>query len=206
MRGVALVLWMVAGPVSADLMPALHDVTGVAIGDMLNVRAEPRADSPIIGRLNPTARGIEVTALSADGRWGRVNDEETAGWAAIRFLARQPRPDWTALQTRMICSGTEPFWSMPVDAARGQGDLSRMGEGSWRLRIDWTAPVHGRIGEIGLGLAGDGVSGVASLTGETCSDGMSDRMSGIAIRLFLIDPTGGAARTQGLGGCCSLVP
>lgn len=193
---------LIAGPVAAESLPALHDVSGVAAGDRLNIRAAPSAEGAILGGLNPAARGIEVTALSQDGRWGQVNHEESAGWVAMRYMQRQPRSDWTEMQTRMICMGTEPFWSLPVDAAGARASLNRMGDTAAPLRIDWSVPVSGRAGSIGWGLAGGGLTGFAALTAEACSDGMSDRMYGISIRLFLT----GAAGPLGLGGCCSLVP
>lgn len=56
-----------------DIYPALHDVTGVAADDVLNIRSEPSASSPIIGTFSPFETDVEVVALSPDGGWGRVN-------------------------------------------------------------------------------------------------------------------------------------
>jgi hypothetical protein len=71
-------------------LPALFDVTGVASGDVLNLRAEPSAQATIIGSFPADATGIEVIATDSSGRWGQVNAVERAGWASLAYLARQP--------------------------------------------------------------------------------------------------------------------
>lgn len=60
----ALILWLAAGPAAAQDLPAVYDVAGVAADDVLNVRAEPSAEAPVLRTLAPDAGGIEVVALS----------------------------------------------------------------------------------------------------------------------------------------------
>lgn len=182
-------------PLRAEEFPALHAVTGVAADDVLNIRARPDAGSPIIGSLAPDASGVEVIATS--GNWALVNTGEGAGYAALRFLAREPGPAWSALQTPLTCLGTEPFWSLEIDPQPG---LTRF------LTPDDPAPVAEPIAglwpaEPWAQSAAVGLSdGVAVLTEAECSDGMSDRRFGIAVDIFR-SGSGGATR---LVGCCRL--
>lgn len=199
-RIAALLALLLAGPVAAETWPALHDVTGVAGNDVLNLRAEPSARSAVVGTLSPVARGVEVTALSADGKWGRVLAGEGVGWAAMRFLVRQPGPDWTAGQAVLACYGTEPFWSADVDLPAGVIRYEDMGGSRAVLPVAWARPAAGVFGLLGLGLD---EGGFATLQSGDCSDGMSDRIMGLSLVLFR--PDGGAADGfVGLSGCCTL--
>lgn len=190
------------GSAAAETLPALFSVTGVAQDDVLNIRAAPDAGASQIGQLDPDATGVEVVALSRDGRWGQVNTWEWAGWVSMRYLVREPGPDWTAMQTPLKCHGTEPFWSMNVDPLRRTVSFELMGETRQSLRIDQTAPVSGRSGMVGWRVEGAATDGFASLQTQSCSDGMSDRLLGIAIAVFL----SGADGMTGYSGCCTLQP
>lgn len=194
------------GPAFAQGLPALHDVTGVAGTDVLNLRAAPDAGAELLGSLAPNARGVEVTALSPDGKWGQVNLAETSGWAAMRFLARQPGPDWTALQTPMRCSGTEPFWGLDFNATEANMTLREMDAEALPLWITWVAPAAGQTGTVGIALEGPARTGFATLTARICSDGMSDRQYGLSLTLFLNGVGASTAEASGLSGCCALVP
>ncbi|WP_417770659.1 SH3 domain-containing protein, partial [Stappia sp.] len=103
-----------------DAWPALHDVSGVEAGDVLNIRAAPDAGAKIVGGLAPDATDIEVIAPSDNPRWGLVNTAEGRGWAALRYLRRQPGQWLGAVPPMRHCSGTEPFWSL---ALPGDGTL-----------------------------------------------------------------------------------
>ena len=61
----------------AEVYPALHDVTGVASDDVLNIRESPDAGSAIVGSLAPDATGVEVVAVT--GGWAVVNTSEASG-------------------------------------------------------------------------------------------------------------------------------
>ena len=63
MRALALLLALaLPSGAAAKGLPALHDVTGVAADDVLNVRARPDASAPVLGALTPDATGVEVVA------------------------------------------------------------------------------------------------------------------------------------------------
>ena len=197
----ALAAWALALPAGAADLPALHAVTGVGSGDVLNIRAAPSAGAARLGALAPDARDVEVVELSPDGRWGRVNAGEGSGWVSLRYLAAQPGPAWHEMRTPLACYGTEPFWALAADPAAGTATLERPGEDPAALRIDWSAPAAGRGGILGWSLSG-AARGFAVLRAGPCSDGMSDRVMGLSLELFLNGPEGPA----GHSGCCRLVP
>lgn len=194
MRTVLLYL-LLSGPAMADVYPALHQVTGVAASDVLNIRVEPVATAAIVGTLPPDAAGVEVVAVQ-DG-WGLVNAGESAGWVKLSFLARQPGDEWFALTQPLRCHGTEPFWSLGLEPVAGVGVFSTPDAGDRFVTLstlwpgqDWRQAAAAALPD-----------GFATLTAASCNDGMSDRRFGIAIDLYL---TGEAPAV--LQGCCSLAP
>lgn len=191
-RAAALVLALsLALPAAAEVLPALYDVSGVAVGDRLNIRAAPSASAPILGSLAPDARGVEVVALAGEGRWAQVNTGEGTGFVALRYLRAEDAAPWTALETTLTCRGTEPFWALTYDPAAGtvQFDTPEA-KRSLTLRQAWPGD-----GTAPAALATD--RGFVTLEGRACSDGMSDRAYGIAAWVF--PPVGPV-----LGGCCGL--
>lgn len=184
-----LVLW--APLAAAQDLPARFTVTGVAAGDVLNLRTRPSASAPVLATLPPGGTGVEVLDLSPDGRWGLVPFREGSGWAAMRFLAPEAAPP-TPLPRPLLCRGTEPFWSLSVAAGgaafdtpeRGPVPLRRQGEAA---------------GFTGGVLTFDAGGETLDLTviRQACSDGMSDRPYGFAALVW----------NRGdlfLEGCCAL--
>lgn len=192
-RALAILLALAGAPaLRADPVPALFDVTGVAANDVLNLRAEPSASSEKLGELAANATGVEVVDLTFDGKWGRVNAGEIAGWVAMRYLARRPdHPDlW--LTPRLVCSGTEPFWSLTID----QGVSARfdpMADQAQSMPAGTLKPGVAVVNRFMIAL-GDNL---AIIRQEQCHDGMSDRAYGLEISLVLGDSL--------YSGCCSLV-
>jgi hypothetical protein len=67
-------------------------VVGVASNDILNVRAGPGVDRPIVGTIPYYGRDVEVHAggQEADGSWWvPVQHGDVSGWANSKYLARQ---------------------------------------------------------------------------------------------------------------------
>jgi uncharacterized membrane protein len=188
-----LAIWL-AGASAAQDLPALYDVTGVAAGDVLNIRAEPDAGAAILGGLAPDARGVEVVAI-ADG-WAQVNSGEASGHVALRFLTPQPGPAWHALERPLTCFGTEPFWSLKIDPAAGEAILSRPATNDVTYATGKAYPGSAAFPVAGLPLTG---GRIVLLAARACSDGMSDRMFGIGASFH---PPG--FDSVPLTGCCSL--
>ena len=180
-------------------LPDLFDVTGVAAADALNVRSAPDAQAEIIGALDPDTTDVEITAIQ-DG-WGRINQGERSGWAAMRFLARQD-DTWIAdeIPPALVCFGTEPFWSLGFE----DNDMvwSGLDETTW---METAEALGGEIpGDVRRGLvaAGDGIQVHAAVSPGACSDGMSDRAFGLRAAVILDEGAG----PRLLHGCCSIAP
>ncbi|WP_210528431.1 COG3650 family protein [Rubellimicrobium arenae] len=167
-------LLLAAGTGHAQILPARYAVAGVAANDVLNVRAEPQASAPVLATLAPGARGVEVLAISEDGRWARVSLPEGAGWAALRFLSAEaaapgpvPRP--------LRCLGTEPFWSIRLSEDASVFDSPESGA----VPLRPLGEAGGRVGAVAAFDAG-GETLDLTLIRQECSDGMSDRPYGFA--------------------------
>jgi uncharacterized membrane protein len=193
-RGVGLALWLLGGAALAQDLPALHKVTGVAAGDVLNVRERPDATAPVVGTLSPDATGIEVVAL--DGTWALVNTSDTTGYAASRFLTREAGPHWNTLQRPLYCLGTEPFWDLAISPQTGTAWLSTPEDPdpeALTMGPVWPALPWSRVAAFAV------PDGIVTLSPADCGDGMSDRRYGIAVDIFLTRPG-----TPRLSGCCGL--
>ena len=193
-----------AAPVTAmaeDYLPNLFDVTVVETWDTLNVREAPDGQAKIVGTLPSTAKGVELLARDASGKWGKVNAGERTGWVALRFLKAQPTA-WkpNALPLTLQCHGTEPFWSFKtVDKGLVFSEPEQPDRPlSLRKVMD-----RGIEGEPMRGLiAGDDKGRLtAVMQPQQCSDGMSDRAYALAVTVIM---DGQDQPSRMLTGCCSI--
>lgn len=170
--------------------PEFAGVTGVAPDDVLNVRESPGADRPIVGALSPFASGVEVLERRED--WARVRRGEVEGWVADRYLGPAGPSDLAgdAPPDPLICSGTEPFWSVRFDGdtavyATPEGEEPPAAISGRRhsanSTIVWSVP----FGESRAIISHD----------RLCSDGMSDNLYDLSVAL--VRPDGAF-----LSGCC----
>lgn len=169
-----LALLCLAAPALAQ--PSYVDVTGVAEGDTLNVRAGPSADSDDIGDLPRTTRNVEIGAVDESGKWGRIIWEEGNGWIALRFTrpAEQPRIAGTALPHGLSCGGTEPFWNLfftPAGATYSTPDSPAAPLGYSRTFV--ADGFGGAPAALVVGAQNRLV--IATIRAGACTDGMSDR-------------------------------
>ncbi|MFY0308346.1 SH3 domain-containing protein [Leisingera sp. D0M16] len=207
----AALFWLACAalPGAAQEFPALHSVTGVAADDVLNIRSAPSASASIVGSLAPGQSGVEVVQADDSGKWGLVNSGERSGWAALRYLAREPRDDWRSQGQALECFGTEPFWSLTLDQAP---NLKTPDGPDIPFTLLAHEPGSNHSGKSGFHAVSwaestlsspEPVSLFGTLTAQQCSDGMSDRTYGISIDLLRLHGTG---QLSVLSGCCSLLP
>ncbi|WP_404864284.1 COG3650 family protein [Georhizobium sp. MAB10] len=182
-------------------LPALYAVTGVEPGDELNIRLEPRSNADIIGRLPPQSAGIEV--VSRRGNWLQINSNEASGWVAARFLEREAgAPQSGVLPERLACFGTEPFWSVVAAGTSITYNTPDNPDGTlFSIRHVTGAMNSPSPHWIILGERQE-QSMTAVVMPQACSDGMSDRMFGLATTIVI--DSGDTA--TGLSGCCSIAP
>ncbi|TFL17573.1 SH3 domain-containing protein [Jannaschia formosa] len=196
MRAFLIAFLLLCTPALAtqDGWPALHDVTGVASDDVLNIRAEPSAGSEIIGSFAPDATDIEVVRPNERQDWGLVNTAGGTGWVSLAFLERHPGQWDGAFPMLARCFGTEPFWNLAIDGDAATFSTPEMSlDGSVVARLG--SP--NRRDRHGLRVAlpeGRWIEGVIS--SEACNDGMSDRAYGLAFDALREETV--------LSGCCSL--
>lgn len=195
---------------AADGWPALYDVSGVAAGDVLNIRERPDASSPVVGTFTPDAKNVEVIRANDEGTWGLVNTGERSGWASLAYLVRQSGQVGGMPAIRQ-CFGTEPFWTL--DHAGSELRLSTMdgqtleglvsGRFASRSRPDRFV-YEGRL----LSQDAGPLAITMALRLEACSDGMSDRAYGIDIDMLVRDGDAkdGRRRPFLYSGCCSIRP
>lgn len=185
----------------AQALPAFYDVTNVANDDVLNIRQAPSVSASIVGKLNYDDTSIEVVAFDEDNEWGQVNIGETAGWVSLRFLSRQPGQIEDELPRPLLCSGTEPFWSLEITNS-DTAQLSRPGETP--VDVQMLDPVTASNRTDRYAIFGQGGERVYTFIfhRDSCSDGMSDRSYGISVDLFLTEEKGVSYVT----GCCNLQP
>lgn len=188
---------LLAGPALAD--PGYFRVTGVAPDDTLNVRAAPSGSSSDIGDLPHDASGVEVIA-EQDG-WGRIIWQEGNGWVSMRFMEPDPVATiaGTSLPVGLLCSGTEPFWSLRLSAGHASySDISGM---TLSLALHDARVADGRIGfPLALRFSAEGAGAMSIIRAQSCSDGMSDRSYGYALTQALR----AGDQERFLAGCCTL--
>ena len=203
----AILLALPVGPINAlAAEPGVYRVTGVVANDVLNVRSEPDAGAEIMGEFSSEASRIEILEVTGSGatEWGRVLAADANGWVAMRFLEPEEVPliAGTLVPVDLQCSGTEPFWDVKagVDALEFKAiDVEPIS-----LPLTGTTTAIGRNNRFSL-VASDGARRMTAMlaSGETCSDGMSDRDFGWRIDL-LIEGAGDGPRQY--EGCCRLPP
>lgn len=196
----ALLLCLLLCPLAAtaQTLPALYDVDGVAETDTLNVRAGPSTAFEVIDKLSPEAQGLEVIDVDKSGEWGLINVAEQSGWVALRFMRRQNGQPDAGLPRAFACFGTEPFWSFDVAANLSATFLEPEGE----TTIDALVVVPSQNRTDRHALFGDGGERIfTTMVGHNqCSDGMSDRVYGLSIDLLVTDDAG----VDVYSGCCSV--
>lgn len=186
----------------ADQWPALYDVSGVKADDVLNIRAAPSTGAEIVGTLQADAKNIEVVAADSENGWGMVNAGEGTGWVSLAYLTPGVQAGTGAFPAIRSCYGTEPFWSLSLDADGGLGFTTPDSDPqTGTTRSHWTSlnrpDRHGfsaRLGETEV---------IGLVSQSACNDGMSDRAYGLTLDLLL---GGSNPDLRHLSGCCSLLP
>ncbi len=149
-----------------------YSVYGVHPGDMLNLRAQPDARSPVVQAIPHNADGIALTGRTAQGGWAEAAFHRKRGWLNARFLGLGA-PGRYQLPAYLDCSGTEPFWSIALMPGQARADMM-FAERRYIYRLTRAQPAMNRS-DILL-IRGATRPGEMSLIvrHETCSDGMSD--------------------------------
>jgi len=196
-----LTLGFMTAAACANAAPEYVDVAGVASNDTLNVREAPNASAADIGDLAPFATGIEVLERDGSGKWGRIIWREGNGWIAMRYTRPSPVPfiAETRLPIGLVCTGTEPFWSLTLLGKTGF--FADFSDDYTTLSMDASLIAAGYAQfPVALSLSTDTDFMLATLRPLQCSDDMSDRTYGWTVDVFIQSPDG----QRLLKGCCRL--
>ena len=177
-------------------LPAVYSVKNVAANDVLWVRAEPTAKSTPLNALAPNAP-VSVIGM-ANAKWARVTVGQTVGYVSAAYLKRgggATTPD--GMQLNLACRGTEPFWSVDLDADRGVV-YTFVGEDEQRATLTSTSSSAITDG-YPYGFIAAPLSGV--IDQRMCSDGMSDVEYPWSIVLYSPNAEGEPITVE---GCCTL--
>lgn len=183
-----------------------YRVIGVEPSDALNIRERPESQSritssKIVGRIPSGAAGVlgsGATQKLGATRWFEVRYKEFRGWVNGRFLAPVSGQVARDLEADLLCTGTQPAWSLKV--AQEGAELKSAGKPAERYTVATREPFQGREGTLALRLLSDN-GAVSALVQhkEWCSNGGSDVEYAFEVRALGI---GGSEKP--LRGCCML--
>ena len=199
-------------PLAEDGSRTQFRVIGVDPSDVLNLRAGPTTENPVVRTIPPDAQGLVATGRRREiGRsvWREIQYGGHTGWVNERFLAQEvARPAPARLQSsapapppvfqeELLCVGQNPFWNLTIATngevgcaytcagAKGlQATPARAGRnpGSWYLEVK--EPDGARFFQVWLQRSG------------ACRDGISEHAYTYEVQ---------ARRAEGtlLRGCCN---
>lgn len=188
-RAVLSLLFLAISVASAQAeAEPVHRVVAVPLDDVLNVRLSASANAPLVGAIPPTAAGIEILGRpNAD--WAEIRYRRLRGFVAARFLEPVAMTLPEGLPEPLLCTGTEPFWSVRLAGGRAVYDSPDTGPQELGAAVPRTSSNSLLVRSFVAG----GLTGVVT-EDRFCSDGMSDTRYSHAITLV------GPERT--LSGCC----
>lgn len=191
-RGILLSLLLCVGGASfaQNILPAYFHVVDVASDDALNIRSNPTPSSEIINSFGPHAAYVEITELSSDRKWGRVNLHERSGWVFMRYL-RQHSDTGAELYESLQCYGTEPFWSLDLTKSESS-KFALMGKTDRQFDVPFPVQTSNRTDHF----VGQNENGFVAIMRDQCSDGMSDAVFGLRVILGM--------NGHSYSGCCRL--
>jgi uncharacterized membrane protein len=182
-----------------------YEVSGVAPGDVLNIRAAPSSKAAIVGRIPPDGREIEIIGNAPSG-WAYIAYGRAKGFVARRFLAAStsPPPEEVAANAPPVslrCFGTEPFWSLAYGPRASQfetadGETASLAFGPLSAsssRLDTWMAVQASRSARARPLA------LFLHRSDACTDGMSGTKHPFEISFRLGDG-------RVLSGCCKAAP
>ncbi len=183
------------------IAPEPHVVSGLAPGDVLNVRASADAASDDLGDLDEHAGLVDVLEHDGTGKWARIHWEGQDAWIAARYLTPATRATvpGTEIPIGLHCGGTEPFWNVTVNTINTL-DLDIAGMISdQRLTVQQGLTSANYPSYPAALIAGaDDMSLSLVIRPGRCSDGMSDLTYGWHSDLLLTRPE----QPFLMSGCC----
>lgn len=176
-------------------LPALYVVGNISEGTILNVRSGPGVANKDIGDLRLGVQ-VEVTRLSTDGLWARINWNQSTGWLSTEYLSLidgTKLPD-SQMPASMTCFGNAPGWIAHIQNGEAI-ELAREGGEAQQELLLWErqSANHALRGAIAT------QSWVLAIEKRVCSLGGDDQLYGLQADLI-----GKGSDPLALSGCCSV--
>lgn len=161
-------------------------------------RDVPLRDAPggvVVGAL-PAGRG-PIEAARVEGAWALIGQGDGDVWAAVDALtpAAPLMLPGSAVPAGLLCTGTEPFWSLRVGA--DEAELAAPDEQPVTLPVTSVRVAEGHRGWP-VAVRIDALTAV--IRPAACSDGMSDRTYPWSVDVVPAQGARGGLRS----GCCRL--
>ncbi len=90
MKRLPLLVLLLLAATPAAARTELYRVVGIAPGDQLNIRAQPDANSDIVGQIPPNTRRLQGFGCTDDTptrqAWCRVRYNGVVGWVRETFI------------------------------------------------------------------------------------------------------------------------
>jgi uncharacterized membrane protein len=167
----------------------------------------PLRDAPGGAPVSDLAPGARVETTGEDGAWVRVPLAEADAWAArdaLRPVAVARLGD-SGLPDGLLCTGTEPFWSLRLDAAGASFSEPGAETDTFGMFAIAAATGQPRFPAL-VTMMQEGRSMLAVIRAGACSDGMSDRTQPWQVDLVRQEPDGAGGILTLRTGCCRLPP
>jgi uncharacterized membrane protein len=195
----------------------VYGVTGVQSGQFLNMRSAAGASNAITGRIPFNGQGIVTTGeeKNVSGTvWAKVYWNGVGGWVSKRYLladgqtATVPAPSATRpiavtppapakpSANKLVCSGTEPFWSVEITDTNLIVNMSDGPQYSVPVTFRQTSANNKTIAVIG-GAAGTNNTQTFMQKVNSCSDGMADTSYPYSVTAVLNN-------SKVVSGCCKV--
>jgi uncharacterized membrane protein len=165
----------------------------------------PLRDAPGGAAIAELAAGALVEATGEDGPWVRVPLAEGDAWIALDALrpVAVPRLGDSGLPEGLVCTGTEPFWSLRINADGAR--FSEPGQETDTYGLRAIAPAAGQPRfPVLVTMMQEAESMLAVIRPGACSDGMSDRTQPWLVDLVRQEPDGAGGVLTLRSGCCRL--
>lgn len=208
----AMVLALTLSVSSVQAASDVYVVTGVRVGEFLNMRANAGIGNSIVGRIPHNGQGIVTTGEEkkvGSTVWAKVYWRSVGGWVNKRYLMPEDQaatvppvkapstitsPPAKATSEVLVCSGTEPFWNIKMTDTHLH--VNMMDGPRYNVPVTFRQTSANNMTIAVIGGASDTNNTQAFLQKvESCSDGMSDNNYPYSITAVLNNQ-------RVVSGCC----
>lgn len=180
-----------------------YQLTGLAEGEVLNVRSGPSTEYDIIGKLKMNNDAFEILERDPEHEWGRILWQDREGWVFLEYV-QQVSPDMVPasnIPIKLHCSGAEPYWDYTVTSTTEVSFKILFDDFEANTTIESVLESANSANiPTALVATGKDLKLTAVLDPQQCQDGTTQRLFGWSIDLLVERDN----NKQLYSGCCSL--